>query len=133
MRMLVLRRISGHAGSPESKPTRHGRISRKLRKDPLGWCIIAVLALLVVVALARQARAHSWYDPDCCSDRDCEPVRTTAFVASDPRSVPVMVVTTSFGTKPVTQETKIRQSRDNRMHACIYQEKLICLYLPPSN
>lgn len=44
-----------------------------------------------------------------------------------------MVVTTGFGTKPVTPQTKIRESKDNRMHACIYQEKLICLYLPPSN
>jgi hypothetical protein len=44
-----------------------------------------------------------------------------------------MVVTTSFGTKPVTPMTKIRQSKDGKMHACIYQGALLCLYLPPSN
>jgi hypothetical protein len=104
-----------------------------IRKDPLGWCIIVFLALVVVVALTRTARSHSWYDADCCSDRDCEPVSAVSFVASDPTSVPVMVVTTSFGTKPVTPHTKIRQSKDGSMHACIYQDKLICLYLPPSN
>lgn len=109
------------------------RVLQEIRKDPLGWCIVVALALLIVGALSRPARSHSWYDADCCSDRDCEPVGAITFVASDPKSVPVMVVTTSFGTKPVTPETKIRESKDGRMHACIYQGKLICLYLPPSN
>lgn len=108
-------------------------ILQHIRKDLLGWCIIVLLALLVFVALTRTARSHSWYDADCCSDRDCEPVSAVSFVASQPNSVPVMVVTTSFGTKPVTADTKIRESKDGRMHACIYQEKLICLYLPPTN
>ncbi len=44
-----------------------------------------------------------------------------------------MVVTTSFGTKPVTPQTKIRESKDSRMHACIYQGALLCLYMPPGN
>jgi hypothetical protein len=109
------------------------RIPHPIRKDPLGWCIILGLALLIVIASSRSARSHSWYDPDCCSDRDCEAVSSVSFVASDPQSVPVMIVTTSFGTKPVTPQTKIRDSKDNRMHACIYQGNLICLYVPPSN
>ena len=92
-----------------------------------------MLAAGLLVALAEAALAHSWYDPDCCSDRDCEPVSAITYVASDPNSVPVMVVTTSFGTKPVTSRTKIRESKDSRMHACIYQGALICLYMPPSN
>jgi hypothetical protein len=45
----------------------------------------------------------------------------------------VMVVTTSLGTKPLTSTTKIRQSKDSRMHACIYQGRLLCLYMPPGN
>ncbi|MBX9588216.1 MAG: hypothetical protein K2X43_02855 [Hyphomonadaceae bacterium] len=109
------------------------RFLREIQRDPLGWCVIVALALVVVVVLARPARSHSWYDPDCCSDRDCEPVSAITFVASDPGAVPVMVVTTSFGTKPVTSNTKIRESKDSRMHACIYQGVLLCLYLPPSN
>ena len=94
---------------------------------------LGALALLSAILLAGPALTHSWYDPDCCSDRDCEPVSAVAFVASTPGSVPVMVVTTSFGTKPVTSRTKIRESKDSRMHACIYQGELICLYMPPSN
>ena len=109
------------------------RVLQEIRTDPRGWCIIAALAVLIVVALSRPARSHSWYDPDCCSDRDCEPVTAISFVASDSTSPPTMLVTTSFGTKPVTAETRIRESKDGRMHACIYWEKLICLYLPPSN
>lgn len=56
-----------------------------------------------------------------------------AYVASDASKLPVMVVTTSLGTKPVTSETNIRQSKDGRMHACIFQGRLICLYMPPMN
>jgi hypothetical protein len=94
---------------------------------------VVALALLIAAALWTPASAHSWYDADCCSDQDCEPVSAVAYVASDPSTMPVMVVTTSLGTKPLTQMTKIRQSKDSRMHACIYQGRLLCLYMPPSN
>jgi hypothetical protein len=94
---------------------------------------IGALTLLIAAALSSPASSHSWYDADCCSDHDCEPVSAVSYVASDPSSVPVMVVTTNLGTKPVTPMTKIRQSKDGRMHACIYQDRLLCLYLPPSN
>src|SRR5215467_7496336 len=105
----------------------------RIHKDRVGWLIIAALALLIALSLTRTVRSHSWYDADCCSDHDCEPVSAVSFVASDPKSVPVMVVTTSFGTKPVTSETRIRESHDSRMHACIFRSKLICLYLPVSD
>jgi hypothetical protein len=104
-----------------------------IRSRPRGTFAALVIAAGILLALAEVAIAHSWYDPDCCSDRDCEAVSAVTYVASDPNSVPVMVVTTSFGTKPVTPKTKIRESKDSRMHACIYQGALICLYLPPSN
>jgi hypothetical protein len=109
------------------------RILQDERGHLFDFCAVVALALLMVAALPGPARSHSWYDPDCCSDHDCEPVSAVSFVASDPKSVPIMVVTTSLGTKPVTPSTKIRQSKDGRMHACIYQERLLCLYLPPSN
>jgi hypothetical protein len=89
--------------------------------------------VLMALVLSKEAQSHSWYDPDCCSNQDCEPVSDVAFVASDAGTLPVMVVTTSFGTKPLIPSTKIRQSKDSRMHACIYQGALLCLYLPPGN
>ena len=108
------------------------RILASISKETRQSCL-AALTLMSVVVLAGPALTHSWYDPDCCSDRDCEPVSAVTFVASNPGSVPVMVVTTSFGTKPVTSRTKVRESKDSRMHACIYQGELICLYMPPGN
>lgn len=92
--------------------------------------IITLAAVLMGPALCN---AHSWYDPDCCSDRDCEAVKAVVFVASDVGKLPTMVVTTSFGTQPLTDKTKIRQSKDSKMHACIFQGALLCLYLPPGN
>jgi hypothetical protein len=110
------------------------RILQYTIRDPLGCCLaIVALAFLIAAALSSPASSHSWYDADCCSDQDCEPVSAVSFVASDPSTMPVMVVTTNLGTKPVTPMTKIRQSKDGRMHACIYQGRLLCLYLPPSN
>ena len=94
--------------------------------------LMAVLATSLLTAMPPKALPHGWYDPDCCSDRDCEQVSNVVFKAND-AGAPVMVVTTSFGTKPVTPQTKIRDSKDNRMHACIYGGNLICLYVPPSN
>lgn len=102
-----------------------------------GWAgyliVVLILAAALCIAATRKAISHSWYDPDCCSGQDCEPVRAVSFVASDPASLPVMIVTTSLGTKPLTPQTKIRQSKDSRMHGCIYQERLICIYMPPGN
>lgn len=91
--------------------------------------VIALLAIAVL--LCGYAWGHSWYDPDCCGGNDCEPVSAVAYVASDAAKLPVMVVTTSLGTKAVTEQTKIRESKDGRMHACIYQGRLICIYMPP--
>lgn len=31
-------------------------------------------AIFLALALVGPALAHSWYDHDCCSDRDCAPV-----------------------------------------------------------
>lgn len=94
-------------------------------------CWRAVGLVAVVFGLVLQASGHAWYDGDCCSNQDCESVLAVAYVASDTARLPVMVVTTSLGAKPVTPETKIRESKDGRMHGCIFGGKLICLYLPP--
>jgi hypothetical protein len=109
------------------------RTLHDIRRSPLGSCVAVALGLLIAAMPAGPARSHSWYDPDCCSGHDCEPVSAVTYVASDPGTVPVMVVTTSLGTKPVTPMTRIRESKDSRMHGCIYQGALLCLYMPPGN
>ncbi len=100
-----------------------------------GYLGIAIIVLTVMGAMIVKARAHQshLYHPECCGDGDCEPVSNVSFVASDPASTPIMVVTTRLGTKPLTNQTKIYESKDSRMHACIYQGALLCIYLPPGN
>jgi hypothetical protein len=79
---------------------------------------------------------------ECCSGQDCAPVEKVeilpfnqAGVFSNFRSpVPsVMLVTTKNGTASVPPNLERRQSQDNRMHACIYGGKLICIFVPPGN
>lgn len=104
-----------------------------MRDRILNFVSVLMFALLILgIAWAQRAKAHSWYDPDCCSGQDCAPVTDVKFVDRvSAGGLPVMVVTTMFGTKPLTPQTKMRESKDGQMHGCIYQEKLICLYLPP--
>lgn len=95
--------------------------------------VIVLACVLGLGAIAVKAHEQHLYDPDCCGNGDCEPVSNITFVASDPTALPVMVVTTSHGTKPLTNQTKIRESKDSRMHACIYDGRLLCIYMPPGN
>ena len=106
--------------------------------------VIATFAVLVaLMTLAHRARAHSWYDPECCSGMDCAPVEKvevvpTSAIASmlvppaqaSPPSI--MFVTTKHGTAQVPHNMQFRASKDGAMHACIIKGRLICLYLPPS-
>ena len=95
-------------------------------------CLLAPL-LSTTLLLVTPSAAHDWYPPECCSGQDCAPVTAVSFVASSPNELPVMVVTTEYGTKPVPRTLTPRESPDGRMHACIYQGNLICLFLPPTN
>jgi hypothetical protein len=104
-----------------------------IRSRRIGFCLASALTILLAASPSHPVQAHGWYDADCCSGHDCEPVQNVTYVASDPAAPPVMIVTTSLGTKPLTNQTKIRDSKDARMHACIYQGVLLCLYMPPGN
>jgi hypothetical protein len=101
-----------------------------------GFVAVMCLAMLAAVQV-KQAKAHSWYPPHCCHDRDCAPVTSVSFVASDPSRLPNMVVSTRYGTVIVPPGFKTDTSRDGAMHACIRPDdhgtpRLICLFLPPS-
>ena len=95
--------------------------------------LLSVLALLLALACPISAHDHHLYDADCCGNGDCEPVSAVSYVAADATSLPVLIVTTSLGTKARDAQTKIRSSKDGRMHACIHQNRLWCLYMPPLN
>lgn len=94
---------------------------------------IAALACLLIIP-HRSATAHSWYPHECCHDRDCAVVEATEFLKSGE-----LRVTTVHGVGLVRDDTSIRASRDNSMHACLRQIgpdeehlgwQLICLFVP---
>lgn len=72
-----------------------------------------VLAFVVgFLAIVKYATAHSWYDPECCSGQDCQPVATED------------VVETEKGWKHLPTGTEftremVKPSRDRHFHVCI--------------
>jgi hypothetical protein len=95
--------------------------------------VIAVAAMAFILCVHGWGHDAHLYDAECCHDSDCEPVQSVTYVAANSVSSPIMVVTTSLGTKPKTDKTIVRVSRDHRMHGCIHQDRLWCIYLPPGN
>jgi hypothetical protein len=101
--------------------------------------------LLAFLLAATPAAAHDWYPLECCHGMDCAPVEHAEIVptpaTADPKSAGVgptaMIVTTKHGTVLVPANFPRRESKDNRMHACMMpgpggQMQLICIFMPPS-
>jgi hypothetical protein len=81
------------------------------------------------VCLAETARAHSWYEVACCSERDCVPVEDGVVVEKTDG-----VHVQGFGILSRT-DPRLRLSRDDRDHLCVAQAgatKLICVYRKPN-
>ena len=105
------------------------------------------LAALLVAATAAPAAAHDWYPIECCSGMDCAAVEKVEMVPGPaisrilgrPRTPRpwAMIVTTKHGTVVVPANFPRRESKDNRMHACMRpgrdgSMRLLCLFLPPA-
>jgi hypothetical protein len=99
---------------------------------------VAVVVMLVALAIyATKAFAHSWYDPACCSGRDCAPIPVSALKLT---AGGTYVLTLSPGQHPMVTETRsyyisearVRRSQDGDVHACIDPtgRLLLCLYMP---
>ena len=104
--------------------------------------------LAAVLAIATPAAAHDWYPMECCHSMDCAPVEkvemlpATAIptVLSSPAqaiTLDAMMVTTKHGSVIVPANFPRRESKDNRMHACMRPAqggtmRLICIFLPPA-
>ena len=107
--------------------------------DWWNWAVIALLGLAVACVLLTPAQAHDWYPRECCHDNDCAPVESVARISSLATSsqLPSTVVTTKHGTAVVPPNLPRRESKDNRMHACMNpgpmgKMQLICLFTPPT-
>ena len=105
-------------------------------------CPALVACLLLLTAIATfsfPAASHDWYPMDCCNGIDCAPVESTAHTQPiTSGGVPELIVTTMHGSAVVPRDFPVRESRDNRMHACMIprgngQMQIVCIFLPPSN
>lgn len=94
---------------------------------------IAIAALAFIVCGYAWGHDAHLYDEICCGGGDCAPATSVTYVAANSASPPVMVVSTPLGTKPKDAKTMVRESKDHRVHGCIHQDRLWCLYLPASN
>lgn len=112
----------------------------------------AFLALAAAALVGARAVAHDWYPIECCHSIDCAPVDHVEVVAGvtyyanqavDRKTVPpsVMIVTTKMGTAVVPPNLPRRESKDNRMHACMLSvwlsaagptKEVTCIFVPPT-
>ena len=102
----------------------------------------ALISGMVVSALGTlfcggRVAAHDWYPMECCHGLDCAPVldvRNIAPISSG--AAPTMIVTTRSGSVAVPADFPRRESKDNKMHACMRpgptgRMHLLCLFIPP--
>lgn len=91
---------------------------------------------LALIASTAVAMGHSFYDPWCCSGKDCAPIPQESVKVSRRG----YTVTICPGDHPLVTESCInkhfgfdeaRPSEDGAYHACIYPAgEIRCLYAP---
>lgn len=89
------------------------------------------------VSPTAPAVAHSWYPMECCSYQDCGPVEEMTWVQPAGAGAPQLMVTTEHGRAVIPPNFPVRDSKDNRLHACMRYNPLgdteiICVFVPPS-
>lgn len=75
----------------------------------------------------RPAHAHSWYDPSCCGDGDCNPVADTDVLELDDGSWEYLPEHIVF------VKSRVKPSRDQQFHVCIGHSPYrtpYCIYVP---
>lgn len=92
---------------------------------------------ITLAVFASAAAAHDWYEPVCCSGRDCVPVRASAVVTDGgwlvrlgPADHPMLNVGAEYFVP--YDDFRVRPSQDDRFHVCIsnVERYLLCLYVP---
>lgn len=87
--------------------------------------MVALSLMALVAGMMAAAWGHSWYDPDCCSDRDCAPAEVS-------QRDGVLWLKNQHGEGPMPPTLIPRTSRDELWHACFDYTKtnLRCVYAP---
>lgn len=91
---------------------------------------VACGIIIALIVFSPSAKAHSWYSPECCHDRDCSPVTSMEQMDNKNPLNKFMIVTTKLGKGYTTQYTKWLKSEDDKDHACInvHTNEVICFY-----
>ena len=89
------------------------------------------LAVLVYVATSWATYGHSWYDRDCCDEKDCRP-SPLGEVTLVPGGYEFRLNGTGKMYFYPIGDPHLRPSQDGRFHACPihYQEIPRCIYTP---
>lgn len=100
------------------------------------------LALALAVG-APESRAHSWFDPWCCNDRDCQPIPDSAVkvtpqgyvITLNPGDHPMLAKETGLRTYTVPYaNARVSLDPEQKFFACIYPDPatMRCFYARPS-
>jgi hypothetical protein len=110
------------------------RKALSLNKDGVFLRTLPVLfASFVVFAVASwlsESKAHSWYEPACCSGRDCEPLDIESVIETAEGWTVSYLSKQGFLVKASIPHGKERHSQDGRFHACASSTRFLCLYVP---
>lgn len=85
---------------------------------------LALLAALFVI-FADYVAAHSWYDPFCCSDKDCGPA-----LGADQSPTGLKIEVSPGRWLSVPAGMRLRPSYDADWHVCVLLGQIRCVYTP---
>lgn len=100
----------------------------------LDWTFAAfaavLMAAIVALVVATEAWPHDWYEPACCSGRDCEPIPFDAVYETRDGWQVNYTGKLGFRVNAFVPKGKERHSQDGRFHGCASETRFLCLYVP---
>lgn len=99
-----------------------------LRIIPLILAMLAILCLIPV--LGTKARAHDWYEPTCCSGRDCEALPEGAVTQVQHGYHVRYRAKLGLLVDVIVPWAQARPSQNDEYHGCANPVKFLCLYVP---
>ena len=97
------------------------------------------LILLIFLLFSQNALSHEWYPIECCDKKDCAEIIKMELITEPYSSNPQYRVYTKFGSAiwnpkivspNVTNTDRLIYPPDEKKHACIIGNTLVCIFLP---
>ncbi len=101
---------------------RHHRIDRCGSRVDVEALMRTALTLMLAL-LATAASAHSWYDQQCCGERDCRPVPCEQLVEDNNGSWLYIPTGNRF------DSLQVKPSQDRHCHVCISSGRSLCVFI----